>query len=135
MNHLFPAMGRRNLLGAAIAASGLAVASHPLRAETASDSGAIAPVQRLDAALIAAMQSGPRTSFAQRFAALTPVIEQTFDLDAVLAASIGLTWATVPSDQKPQLQAAFARYTVASYAANFDTISLPPMARRRHSTT
>jgi phospholipid transport system substrate-binding protein len=66
------------------------------------------------------MQSGPRISFAQRFAALTPVIEQTFDLDAVLAASIGLSWATVPNDQKAQLRAAFVRYTVASYTANFN---------------
>jgi phospholipid transport system substrate-binding protein len=120
MNHHFPAMGRRNLLGVAIAASGFAVAWHPVRAEAANDAGAIAPVQRLNAALIAAMQAGPRMSFAQRFATLTPVVEQTFDLDAVLAASIGLTWATVPDNQKAGLRAAFVRYTVASYAANFN---------------
>ena len=39
---------------------------------------------------------------------------------SVGGASIGLGWAGVPSDQKAQLLGAFRRYTVASYAANFD---------------
>jgi phospholipid transport system substrate-binding protein len=60
-------------------------------------------------------------SFAQRFATLAPVIEQTFDLDAILAASVGLRWPDLPNDQKAQIDAAFRRYTVASYASNFDS--------------
>jgi len=46
-----------------------------------------------------------------------------FDLDDVLALSVGLQWSTLPDDQKPSLRAAFLRYTVASYAANFDNYS------------
>lgn len=120
MSHVFPAIGRRGLLGVALTAGGLAAGWPPPRAAAANEPKAVATIERLNAALLAAMQAGPRMSFAQRFATLTPVIEQTFDLDAVLAASIGLSWATVPNDQKAQLQAAFIRYTVASYAANFD---------------
>jgi phospholipid transport system substrate-binding protein len=69
------------------------------------------------------MRSGRTTPFGQRFAALVPAIEQTIDLDDVLALSVGLQWSTLPDDQKPSLRAAFLRYTVASYAANFDNYS------------
>jgi phospholipid transport system substrate-binding protein len=113
-------IGRRSLLGLAIAASASAVAWHEASAATANDAGAIAPIQQLEAALLASMKEGRNIAFAQRYEMLAPVVEQTFDLDAVLAASIGLIWGTLPSDQQAQLLSAFRRYTVASYAANFN---------------
>jgi phospholipid transport system substrate-binding protein len=67
------------------------------------------------------MKAGPRTPFADRYRSLDPVVAQVFDLDAVLAASIGLSWATLSSAQKAQLATAFRRYTVSSYVANFDS--------------
>jgi phospholipid transport system substrate-binding protein len=125
---------RRALLGLAATASAAAVPWLPAVAQIAGVSDATAPVQRLDDALLAAMKSGRTSSFAQRFAALAPVIEQTIDLDDVLALSVGLEWSTLPDDQKPPLRAAFLRYTVASYAANFDgysgqTFQLSPTVR------
>ena len=42
-----------------------------------------------------------------------------FDLRAVLAASVGSDWTSVPPDQQDRLLQAFRRYTVASYVANF----------------
>jgi phospholipid transport system substrate-binding protein len=111
-------IGRRGLMGFAVPALVAATSWRTAHADTPAD--ATAPIQRLDAALLAAMRTGPGTAFSQRYASLKPVIEQTFDLDAVLAASIGLAWAAVPDDQKARLRAAFVRYTVASYAANFD---------------
>jgi phospholipid transport system substrate-binding protein len=116
----FP-IGRRGLLGLAIAASVSAVSWHEASAQAANDAGAAAPVQRLDTALLATMKAGQNVPFGQRFATLAPVIDQTFDLDAVLAASIGLSWPTLPRDQQAQLRTAFRRYTVASYAANFNS--------------
>lgn len=113
MSNVTQAIGRRGMLGLTLAAGSLAVAGQSSRAQTAS----VAPIERLNAALLAAMQNG---WFSQRYAMLTPVIQQTFDLDEILAASVGLSWPAVPSGQKAQLQAAFLRYTVASYAANFD---------------
>jgi phospholipid transport system substrate-binding protein len=128
-------IGRRGALGMAIASIGSTVLLRRTAvAQTADNAGAVAPLQRLNAALLVAMKSGRDTPFEQRLAALAPVIEQTFDLDAVLSASVGLSWPTLPEDQKQQLRAAFRRYTVASYAANFDsfagqTFEIAPVVR------
>jgi phospholipid transport system substrate-binding protein len=123
MMHEFSPLGRRALLGLATAAFVIEIPRCPASAETTNDTGSTAPIQRLNAALLAAMKAGRSTSFEQRFTALAPVVEQTFDLDAVLAASIGLGWPALPNDQKAQLRAAFRRYTAASYAASFDNFT------------
>jgi phospholipid transport system substrate-binding protein len=123
MTHTVPALGRRDLLSFAAVAVVVATSWRPAAAAASGDTGAAAPIQQLDAALLAAMKAGRSTPFAQRFSALAPVIDQTFDLDAVLAASVGLGWSAVPNDQQAQLLATFRRYTVASYAANFDSYS------------
>jgi hypothetical protein len=68
----------------------------------------------------AGMASLDRTPDRRMRLAWFPAIEQTFDLDVVLAVSIGPSWNALPDDQKTPLQAAFRRYRVASYTANFD---------------
>jgi len=93
----------------------------PANAQTSGDAAATAPVEQLDNALLAAMKAGNTTPFEDRYRALTPVIEKVFNLDAVLAASVGLTWASLPADQKAALAAAFRRYTVSSYATSFNS--------------
>jgi phospholipid transport system substrate-binding protein len=128
------ATGRRALLGAAVVASVLPAPWRPAKAQYAAAGTPTAPISRLDDALLAAMKSGQTTPFSQRFATLAPVIEQTIDLDAVLAASVGLGWTALPDDQRSPLRAAFLRYTVASYAANFNswsgqTFELSPTVR------
>jgi phospholipid transport system substrate-binding protein len=133
MQHISP-IGRRGLLSFASTVFVAAIPWRQATADTTNDAGSAAPIQQLDAALLAAMKAGRSTPFVQRFAALAPVIEKTFDLDAVLAASVGLHWPELPSDQKAQLLAVFRRYTVASYAANFDnytgqTFRIAPDAR------
>lgn len=115
--------GRRAVFRLAINASLVALAWPSAGAQAAAVTDPAAPIRRLDDALLAAMRTGQTTSFARRFAALTPVIEQTFDLDTVLAVSVGLGWSTLADDQKPALRAAFLRYTVASYTANFNSWS------------
>ena len=112
-------IARRGLLGAAIVAAILPVAALPAIAQI--DGSAAAPVQRLNNALLVAMKAGARAPFEQRYQALAPVIEQVFNLDAVLGASIGLSWATMTPEQKTQLAAAFRRYTITSYVSNFDS--------------
>src|ERR1700722_2427179 len=119
--HYFLPIGRRGLLGIAMLA--FAGPRSLAGSQTANDAGPTAPIQSLDEALLASMRAGPKMSFTQRFGTLTPVIEQTFDLDTILAASVGLRWPTLPTDQKAQVGAAFRRYTVASYAANFNSYS------------
>jgi phospholipid transport system substrate-binding protein len=82
-----------------------------------------APVQRLNAALLAIMKSGQGSRFQQRYEALAPVVEQTFDLLAVLQLSVGPRWGSLSADDQARLMTAFRRYTVASYVANFDSFS------------
>jgi phospholipid transport system substrate-binding protein len=110
-------ISRRNLFASAVAAAALAFAAAPVRAQAAPS----APVERLNEALLVAMKAGQRASFEQRYQALSPVIEQVFNLDAVLGASIGLSWASMAPEQKAQLLAAFRRYTISSYVSNFDS--------------
>jgi len=119
--HDFPSIGRRGLLGIATTALVAAGIRVPASAQTANAAAASAPIQHLDAALLAAMKAGSGMSFAQRSTTLAPVIEQSLDLDAILAASVGLRWPALPNDQKAQVDAAFRRYTVASYASNFNS--------------
>jgi phospholipid transport system substrate-binding protein len=110
-------IGRRRLFGLAAAAAG--ASTLPWRAALAQAAAPNGPIQRLSDALLATMKSGG--SFEARYRALEPVVEQVFNLDAVLAASVGLFWSALGEDQKSQLVAAFRRYTVSSYVANFDS--------------
>jgi phospholipid transport system substrate-binding protein len=79
------------------------------------------PVEHLDDVLLAAMKAGSHFPFNERYRALAPVIEQVFNLDAVLAASIGLSWVTLAAAQKAELATAFHRYTISSYVSSFSS--------------
>jgi phospholipid transport system substrate-binding protein len=117
------AVSRRSLLRTVIlGAVAAALLPRPAAAQLAG-ADAAAPVQRLTAALLAIMKSGQRTSFQQRFEMLVPVVEQTFDLQAVLTLSVGPRWASLSADEQARLMTAFRRYTVANYVANFDAFS------------
>jgi phospholipid transport system substrate-binding protein len=110
-------LGRRGLLLTGFAA--LAASAMPAHA----DPGPIAPIQQLTDGLLRVMKAGPRTQFKQRFDMLAPVIDQVFDLDAVLRTSVGSAWASLPPDQQDMLRPAFRRYTVASYVNNFNSFN------------
>ena len=117
MMHGMSRIDRRGLLGLAIASAMVAAPWTSAGADTSPS----APIERLNEALLAMMKAGGRTAFDDRYRTLAPVIEQVFNLDAVLAASIGLSWSTMTDAQKAQLGAAFRRYTVSSYVSNFDS--------------
>ncbi len=80
---------------------------------------AAAPIAALDNALIEVMKAGKATPFAQRYAALQPVVERTFDLDSILETSIGARWQSFTPAQQQDLRSVFTRFTVASYVSNF----------------
>ncbi|HBK06709.1 MAG TPA: toluene tolerance protein [Acetobacteraceae bacterium] len=112
-------LGRRGLLAAACAI--FLGSAMPGRTEDAP--AAIKPVQDLIAGLVEVMKAGAATSFEKRVNLLGPVIDRTFDLQAILEESVGPTWATLPANQKQMLADAFRRYTVASYVNSFDEFS------------
>ena len=112
-----PNFGRRTLLTTLIAAT------LPRGARAAADPAILAPVRTLIEALLTIMKQGKTTPFATRLAFLTPVIERSFDLDAILRASVGAGFAGLDASKLDGLRAAFRNYTVASYVRSFDTFN------------
>jgi phospholipid transport system substrate-binding protein len=96
----------------------LVPAALPVRA--LADNAVLAPVNQLIQGLLRVMKAGGSTPFSQRFNMLAPLIDETFDLTAILKASVGATWQSLPADQQATLLKAFQRYTIASYVNSFD---------------
>jgi phospholipid transport system substrate-binding protein len=111
-------VGRRTALRLA---AGAALAA-PL-ARSAAASPVTEPVERLYAGLLGIMKQGRATPFAQRFAALAPVVEQAFDLRTILEVSIGPRWAALPAEEQASVLDAYQRYTVSTYVANFNSFN------------
>lgn len=93
----------------------------PAVARQAAQGDPATPIASLDEALLQAMRMGSRAPFAQRYEVIAPAVQNAFDLPGVLAASVGLGWSSLSPQQKQELLEVFTRYTVASYAANFDS--------------
>lgn len=118
MKHLL----RSTMLAAAVLLPAAAMAAPP----------EAAPVQALNAALIASMKAGSAgESFQSRAAALAPVVNSSYDMAEVEKNSVGFLWSTIPMTQQQQVAAAFETFTVASYVSEFskysgETITLLP---------
>jgi phospholipid transport system substrate-binding protein len=113
---------RRALLSFSAAALALAATVWTAPAATAGyASGPTAAIEQLDAALLAAMKAGQSTPFRERYAMLAPAVEQAFDLNAVLRAAVGLSWNSLPANQRAGLASTFQRYTISDYTANFNS--------------
>lgn len=80
-------------------------------------------VDRLDAALLESMKAGKTESTAQRFRQLQPVVNRAFNLSAMIKVAVGPAWAKMSPADQAALTTAFARFTAANYARNFDGYS------------
>jgi phospholipid transport system substrate-binding protein len=89
----------------------------------AQPSGPAAPIAMLNDALLKIMHMGAATPFAARAAAMTPVVQQVFDLPGILRVSVGFRWSSIPPAQQAELLDLLTRYTVDSYVANFDSFN------------
>lgn len=110
------ACGRRAVLGGvtfALIAGRAGAAASPLTQ----------PIERLYAALLEIMKAGTTVPFATRYETLAPVIDQVFDLAAILQVSIGARWASVPAEEQAALLDAYRRYIISTYVASFDSFS------------
>ncbi len=110
---------RRTFLQLAAFAT-LGVLGRPLAAIA---STATAAIEGFYGVLLKVMKAGKSTPFRQRYDVLAPAIDQTFDLDTILAASVGPRWTALPADQQQALKEAFRRYTISTYVYNFDDFS------------
>jgi phospholipid transport system substrate-binding protein len=79
-----------------------------------------APIEQLDAALLQVMKAGKGTSFLQRYDILAPLVTRAVDLDGILQAGVGPTWASLQPAQQTALKTAFQRHSIAIYVSHFD---------------
>lgn len=86
-------------------------------AQSAADNAPAAPVQILYKALDTVQKA--HSSFDARSQIVAPAIDQSYDLEAVLKASVGLRYNALNADEKQKLLAAFRNYTVARYVSSF----------------
>jgi len=84
---------------------------------------AAAQIQSFDSALLDTMKQAKALGPAGRARKLTPAIEQTFDLATMTRFAVGPTWTSMSDADHAALISAFKRFTVASYAHNFDGYS------------
>lgn len=115
-----PASGGRSLCRRHLLCLALAGAVTPRFARAVAPSDPAAPIAALYTALEALMRQGAATPFRQRYHQIGPVIDRTFDLMAILRSSVGTRWATLDEAMQRALHAAFRRFTIATYVANFD---------------
>jgi phospholipid transport system substrate-binding protein len=73
--------------------------------------------------LLQTMKAGPELGPRGRFQRLEPVIRADFDLSSMTRLAVGSAWSHLSPDDQQRLKDAFARYTIATYAQNFDSWS------------
>lgn len=89
----------------------------------AQDTSPGVPVEKLHNALLAAMQTGPKTDCAGRYELLLPVVRQVFDFDLVARLAVGRFWRRFDKKQRAALKNAILDMSTATYAQNFDSFS------------
>jgi len=82
---------------------------------------AVAPVQSFYDALTANMKQGKALGLKGRYDRLKPVLEASFDMPGMTRLSVGPAWNKMSDAEHAALTRALTRYTVASYAANFNS--------------
>ena len=95
----------------------LLTAPQPAAAETGTAS---AIVSSFYATLLATMKDGPKLKFAGRVDRLTPAMAIAFDLPSMTRIAAGAHWPNIKPEEQQKLVESFSRFSVASYAANFD---------------
>jgi phospholipid transport system substrate-binding protein len=112
-------MERRSFLFAAVAA--LTVAWR--RAESHAAAMPAATLNSFYDTLLAVMKDGSNLGFAGRRQKLAPAITQAFDLALMTRLVVGLQWPNLAADDQKQLVSAFADFSIATYAGQFDDFS------------
>ncbi len=100
-------------------------------------SAASAPIALLQQALAHNESAGG--SFSAKSTVLGPVIDKAFNLQAILRAAVGLSYASIPPDKQAQLLTVFRQFTIASYVSNFsgsgDRFAISPQSRQAGTDT
>lgn len=87
---------------------------------------AVAPATTLSSfydTLLSVMKDGPKLGFTGRRQRLAPAVTQAFDLSLMTRLVVGLQWPSLSVEDQKQLVAAFADFSIATYASQFDDFS------------
>jgi phospholipid transport system substrate-binding protein len=109
----------RLLMAGALAASAAAPTLSPRVAHADAPEPAAQQIESFDGALIRTMKTDGGTP--ARYKTIAAAVESTFDIPVMLAFAVGPTWAGAAADDKAALISAFRKFTIASYAKNFDS--------------
>ncbi len=101
----------------------VALLAVPLQSAAAETRSATAIVTGFYDTLLATMKNGPALKFSGRVEALTPALDSAFDLASMTRIAAGAQWLGIKPEDQLQLIDSFSRFSVASYAANFDSWS------------
>lgn len=84
---------------------------------------ATAIVERLNDALIQVMRNADHLGYQGRYDTLAPVLKEAFNFPAMARISLGKHWRVLDDAQKKEMTQVFARLSVATFAARFDSFS------------
>jgi len=107
----------RRLIGLCLALiATIALAGAPARAAAAPEQ----TIQGFYATLLDTMKHAGALGQKGRYEALAPAIRGSFDLAGMAQMAVGPAWRSFSPEQQQNVAAAFARYTIATYADRFD---------------
>jgi phospholipid transport system substrate-binding protein len=118
---------RRTACKALVVAAALVVLpSSPTRPAAAAESAvtktdASAVVESFDDVLLKAMKGGKAMGVKGRYDLLAPVVKKAFDLRVMIAIASGGAWFKASPVEQDKLADAFTRFTIATYASEFDS--------------
>ena len=82
-----------------------------------------ASVQQFYDTLLSVMKNASALGYQGRYKTLAPAVKSAFDLPLMTRLAIGPAWGTIKPDEQTRLVDAFTRFTIASYASQFDGYS------------
>lgn len=80
-------------------------------------------VAKLDAALVEAMKNAKALGYQGRYDQLAPVVLATHDFESISKLAVGKHWKTLDEGQKATLVKKLTEFSIANYAAQFDSYS------------
>jgi phospholipid transport system substrate-binding protein len=120
MTRLIAANRRILTLSGLVLCAGLIFSAQPAAAATVDGA---ATVKNFYSTLLDTMRGGAQLGAKGRYARISPVVEQSFDIPFMTRLAVGPEWNSLTGAQQAQVTEAFERYVSAVYAERFDSYS------------